>query len=56
MVSVSAGTAALSKLIFGGGSPFGIMYFSQSKGLAKNSIASGNGMNDVRNGTKGLQY
>jgi len=56
VVTVSAGTAALSRLIYGGGSSFGQMYFSQSKGLAKNTIASGNGLNDLRNGTDCLQY
>lgn len=56
LVGVSAGTAVQSKTIYGGGSPFGILYFSNLVGLAPNSISSGNGLNDVRNGTDCLQY
>jgi cyanophycinase len=56
LVGVSAGTAVQSKITYGGGSPFGILYFTNSAGLAPNSIADGNGLDDVRNGTDCLQY
>lgn len=56
IVGVSAGTAIQTPVIYGGGSSFGILYFSNLVGLAPNSIASGNGLNDVRNGTDCLQY
>jgi cyanophycinase len=56
LIGVSAGTAIQSTIMYGGGSSFGILYFSNSLGLAPNSIASGNGLNDMRNGTDCLQY
>ena len=56
LVGVSAGTAVQSQIIFGGGSSFGILYFANSIGLAPNNLADGNGLNDMRNGSKGLQY
>jgi cyanophycinase len=55
VVGVSAGTAALTKTVYGGGSSFGMLYFSNSVGLASNTIASGNGVEDRRNGTNCLQ-
>lgn len=56
IVGVSAGTAIQSKVAYGGGSSFGILYFSTLVGLAPNKIADGNGLDDVRNGTDCLQY
>lgn len=56
VVGVSAGTAVNSKIIYGGGSSFGILYFSNSVGLAPNSVANGAGLDDLRNGTDCLQY
>ena len=55
-MGVSAGTAIQTPVIYGGGSSFGILYFSNLVGLAPNSIASGNGLNDLRNGTDCLQF
>lgn len=56
VVGVSAGTAIQSAVSYGGGSSFGILYFSNLVGLAPNSITDGHGLDDVRNGTEGLQY
>ncbi len=56
----SAGTMIWSNPAYGGGSPFGHLYFSQSVGLAPKKISDGavggTGLDDVRNGTSGLQY
>jgi cyanophycinase-like exopeptidase len=56
----SAGTAIMSSPSYGGGSPFGQLYFSQLVGLApkevKDGAIGGTGLHDVRNGTSGLQY
>lgn len=43
-------------ITYGGGSAHGILYFSNSVGLASNSVVDGNGLDDVRNGTDCLQY
>jgi len=43
LVGVSAGTAIHSKITYGGGSPFGILYFINSVGLAPNKVADGEG-------------
>lgn len=56
LIGVSAGTAIQSKTTYGGGSSFGILYFSNSVGLAPNTVADGHGLDDVRNGTDCLQY
>ena len=56
LVGVSAGTAVQSRISYGGGSPFGILYFTNSVGLAPNNLADGHGLDDVRNGTDCLQY
>lgn len=55
LVTVSAGTAALGKMTFGGGSSFGQLYFANQVGLAPLSISDRHGMNDIRNGTDCLQ-
>lgn len=56
LIGVSAGTAIQSAISYGGGSSFGILYFSNLVGLAPNSIVDGNGLDDARNGTDCLQY
>jgi len=56
LVGVSAGTAVQAKTTYGGGSSFGILYFSNLVGLAYNKVADGHGLDDVRNGTDCLQY
>lgn len=56
LVTVSAGTAAMASTTYGGGSPFGILYFSRSQGLAPLSVKDNYGMNDIRNGSDCLQY
>ena len=56
LVGVSAGTAVQSRVIYGGGSSFGILYFSNFVGLDPHNIGDPSGFNDLRNGTKGLQY
>lgn len=59
LVGVSAGTAIQSSITYGGGSSFGILYFTSSVGLAPKSVkdfTNGSGLEDLRNGTEGLQY
>jgi cyanophycinase len=56
LIGVSAGTAIQSVNTYGGGSSFGILYFSNSVGLAPNPVKDGNGLDDVRNGTDCLQW
>lgn len=55
LVTVSAGTAAMAPVTYGGGSPFGVLYFSNSKGLAPLAVADNHGMSDIRNGTDCLE-
>ena len=54
LVGVSAGTAAQSAITYGGGSPFGILYFTNKVGLAP--VKMGEVLEDDRKGTEGLQY
>ena len=54
-MGMAEGAAALTQTIFGGGSTFGMMYFAHNTGLAPNTIASGNALRDVRNGSDCLQ-
>lgn len=56
LVTVSAGTAAMTSTTYGGGSPFGILYFANAQGLAPLSVKDNYGMNDMRNGSDCLQY
>jgi cyanophycinase len=56
LVTVSAGTAAMGKTTFGGGSSFGHLFFANTPGLAPLQISDNHGLNDVRNGTKCLQF
>ena len=56
LVGVSAGTAVQSKYTFGGGSSFGILYFTNSPGLAPLPVSLNQGLYDFRNGTDCLQY
>lgn len=56
LVGVSAGTTIQSKYSYGGGSSFGILYFTNSQGLAPLSISQNEGMVDSRTGTESLQY
>ena len=56
VVGVSAGTTIQSKYSYGGGSSFGILYFTNSLGLAPLSISQNEGMVDSRTGTESLQY
>jgi cyanophycinase len=56
IVGVSAGTAVQSKYTYGGGSSFGILYFTNNPGLAPLPIEYKDGLEDTRNGTDCLQY
>lgn len=56
VVGVSAGTTVQSKYSYGGGSSFGILYFTNSAGLAPITIQQNEGMVDLRKGTESLQY
>lgn len=55
LVTVSAGTAAMGRSTFGGGSPFGHLYFANQVGLAPLKISDNHGLSDLRNGTDCLQ-
>jgi cyanophycinase len=49
-----------SQITVGGGDSFGVLYFANSAGLAPKKVTDGDmggsGLNDIRNGTQGLQY
>lgn len=55
LVGTAAGSDVMASTIYGGGSPFGHLYFANSVGLAPNTLKEGKGLQDTRNGTGCLQ-
>lgn len=60
VAGTSAGSMVMCNPLYGGGISYGHLYFSTRVGLAPKNISdggiNGSSIEDVRNGTKGIQY